>query len=72
MLGTHSDRMASGHFSAIEKGLLGFLDFAKDAKIAFAKMQAGEYNEEAAQKKLEDRGCGRTSEVFLVCITMEG
>ena len=27
---------------------------AKDAKIAFAKMQAGDYDEAAAEKKLED------------------
>lgn len=26
---------------------------AEDAKISFAKMQAGDYDEEAAQKKLE-------------------
>jgi len=33
------------------------ISLTKDAKISFAKMQAGEYDEEAAQKKLEDP-CG--------------
>lgn len=30
------------------------INLTKDAKISFAKMQAGEYDEDAAQKKLED------------------
>lgn len=30
------------------------ISLTKDAKISFAKMQAGEYDEDAAQKKLED------------------
>ena len=39
------------------------INLTKDAKISFAKMQAGEYDEEAAQKKLEDPCGGIQSQV---------